>query len=198
MTLPLPIFPILLHKTIVDNYNSNIKKELIDYCYNERNNNPKGLKRSNKANSWHSSDTQMDTENILSKTLLISISNYFNKQNTFKEGTLFKITNAWININPIGGSNGLHNHPNSHLSGVFWVKIPKDSGNLVFKNPHSFVENSTLTRYSDQLTSSSNKYESYYLEPQEGQFDLFPSHIHHKVRENLSDKDRISISFNLK
>ena len=41
MTLPLPIFPILLHKTIVDNYNSNIKKELIDYCYNERNNNPK-------------------------------------------------------------------------------------------------------------------------------------------------------------
>ena len=141
----------------------------------------------------------MDTENILSKTLLISISNYFNKQNTFKEGTLFKITNAWININPIGGSNGLHNHPNSHLSGVFWVKIPKNSGNIIFFDPNYFTEAITISAYSKKVQSFANKYSHFWLNSTEGEIIIFPSHLMHEVEENLNEKneDRISISFNI-
>ena len=195
----LPIFPILLHKTIVDNYQSNIRKELINYCYNERSNNPKGLKRSNVKNSWHSSDTQMDTENILSKTLLTSISNYFDKQNIFKEGTIFKIGNAWININSIGGYNKMHNHPNSHLSGVFWVKIPKNSGNIIFHDSNYFMEEAINFAYSEKVKSFANKYESFWMNPIEGVIVIFPSHLMHEVEENLNEKneDRISISFNM-
>jgi len=195
----LPIFPILLHKFIVDDYDSNIRKELINYCYNERNNNPKGLKRSNKGNSWHSSDNQMDTENIASKTLLSSISNYFNKQNIFKEGTLFKISNAWININSIGGSNKLHNHPDSNLSGVFWVKIPKNSGNIIFHDSNNFMESILLSTYSHKMKSFTNKYPSFWVNPTEGVITIFPSHLMHEVEENLNEKneDRISISFNM-
>ena len=193
--MPTIIFPTILHHFDAINFN---KRELVDFCYSEKKKYPVGVERSNEGNSWHSKDNYMSGNNLISSILFSSINSYFVNKKILKEGSQYCISNAWININSKGGSNALHNHPSSALAGVFWVKIPKDSGNLVFKNPHSFVENSTLTRYSDQLTSSSNKYESYYLEPQEGQFVLFPSHIHHKVRENLSDKDRISISFNLK
>ena len=35
------------------------------------------------------------------------------------------------------------------------------------------------------------------VEPLEGNLLLFPSYLHHSVDENLSDEDRIVISFNL-
>ena len=38
--------------------------------------------------------------------------------------------NMWANINPPGGMNRAHQHPNSLWSGVYYVKAPKNSGNL--------------------------------------------------------------------
>ena len=35
------------------------------------------------------------------------------------------------------------------------------------------------------------------IEPEEGKLLLFPSYLNHAVEENLSDEDRIVISFNL-
>ena len=40
--------------------------------------------------------------------------------------------NMWANINPPGGYNMPHIHPNSHFSGVYYIKAPKDSGNISF------------------------------------------------------------------
>ena len=35
------------------------------------------------------------------------------------------------------------------------------------------------------------------IKPEEGNLLLFPSYLHHSVEENLSDEDRIVISFNI-
>ena len=35
------------------------------------------------------------------------------------------------------------------------------------------------------------------IEPEEGKLLLFPSYLNHAVEENLSDEDRIVISFNI-
>ena len=35
------------------------------------------------------------------------------------------------------------------------------------------------------------------IKPEEGKLLLFPSYLHHSVEENVSDEDRIVISFNL-
>ena len=44
-----------------------------------------------------------------------------------------------------------------------------------------------------------NRYDhSYWLPPIEGRMLIFPSHLEHDVRENLSNEDRISVSFNIK
>ena len=188
------IFPTILHDFKSIDYN---KKELVNFCYSEKKKHPEGIERSNKGNSWHSSDHYMEEDNLLSSILLSSIDNYFASNKIFKEKMQYCILNAWININSKGGSNVLHDHPGSSLSGVFWINAPKDSGNIVFRNPNSFTEASTLYGYADHLTESLNKYETFYLNPQEGYMVLFPSHIQHRVRENRSNKDRISMSFNI-
>ena len=188
------LFPTIIHSFESVNFN---QKELIKYCYSEKKKDRIGLRRTNRGNSWHSKDTYMREDNLISSILKSSISSYFIQNKIFKEKTNYCFRNAWININHKGASNALHNHPASTLSGVFWVKVPKDSGDIQFDNPDKFIEYITLNHYSDQLALSTNKYGSYYVKPKEGDFLLFPSHILHEVGENLSNEDRISISFNL-
>ena len=52
--------------------------------------------------------------------------------------------------------------------------------------------------YTDKFKEDTNYYHNYSLPATEGSLLLFPSHLQHKVEENKSDEDRISISFNLK
>tara|TARA_R100001594_G_scaffold29392_1_gene54886 strand:+ start:47 stop:646 length:600 start_codon:yes stop_codon:yes gene_type:complete len=189
------IFPTILHDFKSSDYN---KEELVNFCYSEKKRYPEGMEgRSNYGNSWHSSDHYMEEDNLISSIIFSSINSYFNDREILKEESQYCISNAWVNINSKGGSNSIHYHPGSSLSGVFWINVPKDSGELVFKNPNNFVEASTLSRYADHLTASFNKYETFYLEPKEGYMVLFPSHIQHLVRENKSNEDRIAISFNI-
>ena len=41
----------------------------------------------------------------------------------------------WANINYPGNANRPHLHPNSLFSGVYWVKAPEKSGNLMLYEP---------------------------------------------------------------
>ena len=132
----------------------------------------------------------------------------------------FRLNNMWININKRGDYNVAHDHPNSTISGVFWIKTPKNCGNFVFRNPQFFVENLliqfkrdmnsekkafiTLDKFgtsNDLSNKNVQKEQNYYLnynfEPKEGKMILFASHLLHGVEENQSNEDRISIAFNL-
>jgi uncharacterized protein (TIGR02466 family) len=44
------------------------------------------------------------------------------------------LDNIWVNINKYKDFNIPHTHPSSKLSGVFYIKTPKNSGNLSFVN----------------------------------------------------------------
>ena len=50
----------------------------------------------------------------------------------------------------------------------------------------------------DQEFKNKNKYfHCYWFSPIEGRMLIFPSHLQHHVKENKSDEDRISVSFNI-
>ena len=51
-----------------------------------------------------------------------------------------KMNSMWININGPGNYNHSHNHPGCDLSGVLWLKVPENSGNIVFESPQSFTQ----------------------------------------------------------
>jgi len=108
-----------------------------------------------------------------------------------------KISNMWININQKGDYNVEHDHPNSILSGVLWIKCPENCGGLQFNSSKSFLESYLLQNADDDFRRETNYYNTFTITPKNGVILLFPSHMRHSVEENTSNEDRISISFNL-
>ena len=105
---------------------------------------------------------------------------------------------AWININKPGNYNVKHLHPTNDLSGVLWIKAPQNSGDIVFESPYEFQAYQEIDSYVDEFRNSFNIDHSYYFTPTDGRMLIFPSHLMHEVEENLSNEDRISVSFNIK
>lgn len=106
-----------------------------------------------------------------------------------------EINSFWININKFKDYNQYHTHPGSIFSGVYYIKTSKNCGSIQFKHPCSLgIENCW-----DQKKQQLNPFNScvWDLEPVENRLLIFPSWIEHQVLPNLSQSDRISISFNL-
>jgi len=102
---------------------------------------------------------------------------------------------TWVNINQPGSWNERHNH-NPHaqtfLSGVFYVKVPKNSGRIRLFDPRSHINTAPdMVYYND-----GNTYHWY--EPEENMLLIFPSWLEHDVEVNNSREERISIAFNVK
>ena len=105
---------------------------------------------------------------------------------------------AWINVNKLGDYNIKHTHPTSDLSGVLWIKASKDCGKIEFQSPVEFQTYTEIESYTEDFKDSNNYYHTYYFSPTEGRMLVFPSHLQHQVRENKSNEDRISVSFNIR
>jgi uncharacterized protein (TIGR02466 family) len=198
------LFSYLLHDEFIDNFDL-VQDKLIDFCYQEKEKfttgyaDIHGLKRSNDGNSWHSK-IEYYKNNILSETIQLFLNNYFDKNNIFKDGTGFYMNALWFMINSKGGYNHKHGHfdkADCALSGVFWIKVPKNSGDIVFYNPEEYCNYQLDKSYSNIIKNIFNQKNSYSISPQEGKVILFPSHLDHSVEVNNSNEDRISISFNI-
>ena len=103
-----------------------------------------------------------------------------------------EITDMWGNILKPGETHPPHTHSNNFLSGVFYLNSDAKTG-IIFQDPRPAAdvlvprkktktnENSNLLSY----TSNTNR------------LILFPSWLLHWVPTNKSNRDRISISFNV-
>ena len=101
---------------------------------------------------------------------------------------------SWININQYKDYNSTHAHPDGIVSGVYYVKVPENSGQIRLIHPAQQVMESYWSPYYDNY----NKYNSssWVFPPEENKLLLFPSWLLHYVEPNLSNEERISISFN--
>ena len=104
-----------------------------------------------------------------------------------------EITNMWSIINNRGSSNSTHIHSNCYLSAAYYVKAPKNCGDIVFHDPRE----GKLIRKPKMSHSNNLNAEEVNIQPQAGMLVLFPSYLYHSVRENLSDNERTVISFNI-
>ena len=186
------IFPTCIHSLEIDNFDTH-RDQLIKESYQGRDEDPIGRKLSNRG-GW-----QSDQVNILqckSETLKKIIIDSLSRFLPMSENVSMVIE-GWKNINFPGSFNVKHNHPRCNLSGVLWIKAPKDSGNIVFTSPQFFDKFQELYSYNDEFKLKSNAYMTYYFVPKEGRILIFPSSLEHEVKENKSNEDRISFSFNV-
>jgi len=102
--------------------------------------------------------------------------------------------NMWANINPPGGMNRAHQHPNSLWSGVYYIKAPKNSGHLKIDDPRSSAAMSRPKQKEGEKPA--RLFRETHYEPIAGRCIMFPSWLMHCVDPNNSNDIRISVSFN--
>lgn len=110
---------------------------------------------------------------------------------------------AWANIHNMSGSyNVPHNHPNCHISGVFYARVPKGSGRIRFFAPHRIPNQLRHLEPEMQhwVPVQGNRLASDRLDiqPLEGLFLMFPSYLIHDVLKSFTgEAERVSIAFNI-
>ena len=187
---PLPIFQYKLdnHKE----HNQNLSK----YIYELYEVDKKGLARSNQG-GWHSKPFDLKDKEKAPFKFFTDIQKYV--ADVFKEygwhytpGKV-NLTEMWAIINKKNNFNLEHTHPNNYLSAAYYVKAPQNCGSFRVSNPNQIArERIPLSDKKTELNMNIAQ-----IQPVEGDLLLFPAYLPHSVGINLSDEDRIVISFNI-
>lgn len=109
----------------------------------------------------------------------------------------FYITDSWINRYRRGQSAGAHVHNNSLISGVLYLKVNENSGDIVFhRNALSLIP---FPPSLDLDMDAFNLYncKSWGYRPKTNDICLFPSVVSHSVDPNESDEERWCLAFNV-
>ena len=101
------------------------------------------------------------------------------------------IPQLWVNVNKRGDWNIIHQHGQYDLSGTYYVKVPKDSGRLVFRDPRpaAIGNKFMINRFDNGEFKNVNV--------MEGMLGIWPAHLDHFVEPSNTDEERISISFDI-
>ena len=155
---------------------------------------PDGLTKSNLL-GWHSQyfDLENEKPRYFVNSISASLNHVFSDMGWNIKDQEVKITSMWAIINKKHASNTSHIHSNNYISAVYYVKAPKNCGNIIFQDPRS------VTSFRYPKISKPNKLNSnvFIDQPKEGFLVLFPSYLYHSVELNKSNQERIVISFNI-
>jgi uncharacterized protein (TIGR02466 family) len=99
----------------------------------------------------------------------------------------------WVNVLPEGGSHTGHIHPNSVISGTYYVKTPLGAGPLVYEDPRLARMMAAPPR---KKTAPREMRSHVSFMPEPGSVLLWESWLRHEVPLNRAEGERISISFN--
>tara|TARA_B000000532_G_scaffold204797_1_gene172247 strand:+ start:29 stop:625 length:597 start_codon:yes stop_codon:yes gene_type:complete len=186
------LFPTIIHKFDVNGF-SEIQDKLIHYAYQFKDKDPDGVIYSN-SGGWQSPDFSVNNEDDVLHNFIINCLAGFP---VIDESFNMKV-DAWVNINKPGDYNIKHNHPGVDLAGVLWIKCPENCGVIEFSSPTVFQSHTQIISYTEDFKNQNNLFHSYYFNPTEGRILVFPAHLDHYVKENKSNEDRISVSFNIR
>lgn len=102
-----------------------------------------------------------------------------------------QMTDCWINLMPRGCAHSFHVHPQSVISGTYYVQMPPGASALKFEDPR-------LTRMMAAPSRRDDAREAYHLScpARAGDVILFESWLRHEVPPSRIDALRVSISFN--
>lgn len=101
-----------------------------------------------------------------------------------------RITQSWTNYTKPGQFHHKHSHPNSFVSGVFYVQTKNDTDRIYFYNE----KHQTIKLPTDKWNVYNS--ESWWFEAIQGRLILFPSSLTHMVEALKGEHTRVSMSFN--
>ncbi len=193
MNKPNLFFPTPVWTMQLDNFKT-INEEMYKFIKETQSKDQDGINKSN-IKGWHSKD--FDLKNNEPRNFITFISPAIEKvmidMNWEKEKQKVNINNMWAIINTGGSTNLRHQHGNSTISGAYYVRAPEKSGDIVFYDPRP----APVYSYPQAINPNLLNAQVNGISPKEGALVLFPSYLDHSVNENLSNDERIVISFNI-
>ena len=189
------LFPDPIFHYKLENYKQ-INKELLNYILELQKKDKKGNNRSNRG-GWHSPN--FDIVNPGPPINFINSFKDFLKHIIEDEIGWEYIPNKqrvvamWAIINKKNSYNVKHNHQNCYLSSAYYIKKPENSGDITFYDP----KESKTYRFPEVEKHTNYSAESVTIKPEEGDLLIFPSYLYHDVGVNLSDEERVVVSFNI-
>jgi len=171
-----------------------LNQELERAIYALRDEDPMGVGKSNNL-GWQSRDELQDRPEF-SRILeiILQSSETIREDLNIPLENRFLIATSWCGINPPGAFNMTHTHPNTTISGVYYVRAPKNCGNI------QFVDARLAHLMTKQGFADPDKpltWEAVTVTPETGRLFMFPAWLPHNVKPNMSRQDRLIISFNL-
>lgn len=146
-----------------------------------------------------------DNKNVLNNPILLNLNKQIIKQveeytkNIIEidDKITFYFTNSWAMKHGEGNYAHAHAHSNSVISGVFYVEVPKNSGDLVF-HKNSYNSSNAMLSSLALPYKRYNKYnsEEWSIKIEDNLLVLFPSNLTHSVPVSLNKKNRYCIAFN--
>ena len=173
------------------NHNLKVENKLAQDIVNWSNQDS-GVKKTN-YKGWHSTTdmhTKPEYQQLITELMRMQKEIYDNEHLDRHA----KLGNMWANINPPGGYNKAHVHPNAVFSGVYYVKTPPNCGRLICNDPRPGIQTCMPNRIKGQPPK--HLWREVRVNPMVGRIIMFPAWLWHSVEENMSNDIRISVSFN--
>ena len=104
-----------------------------------------------------------------------------------------EITACWATVNAPGRGHAAHAHPNSYFSGVYYAQTQAGADTINFHDPRSQM--GVIRPPVTELIAANA--DQALVRVSDGTLLFFPSWLQHSVDTKYSEKNRISVSFNL-
>jgi|TARA_B110000238_G_C15960264_1_gene367084 uncharacterized protein (TIGR02466 family) len=149
--------------------------------------------RNNGGNGLGIDENFLDNDELsdVKQLLTDSVNEYFKKAVNPNKDTKLYITISWLNVTENGESHHIHHHPNSIVSGVFYIDTCEED-TISFLNPKTDMFGHF------NFSKNSNNPGEWTYPATTGRLIVFPSTLRHHVksRPNTCKGKRISLSFN--
>jgi uncharacterized protein (TIGR02466 family) len=187
-------FPTPIWRFNVASYQT-LNEKLMQLIRDERERDPAGMSRSTVL-GWHSTD-QLHCRPEWHEFVVIvhkAISEVSRSYRIDTKQVSLELATCWAIVNGKLASNVVHCHPNSFLSGVYYVSVTEESGDIFFQEPRQGAN--MLLCPVTEFTPLTIRQVTY--RPRPGAMLIFPSWLYHGVGPNLTETPRVSLSFNFR
>jgi uncharacterized protein (TIGR02466 family) len=126
----------------------------------------------------------------LKKDIMVYVEDYMNKIIHAPDNVSSYITQSWLNYTKENEYHHKHEHPNSYISGVYYIDADEHNDKIhFFRNRYEQI---------DVNPKDWNMYnsKSWWFPVQTNDLILFPSHLTHMVETKAGDNTRTSLAFN--
>jgi uncharacterized protein (TIGR02466 family) len=178
---PTPIYMSKLDRELTKKELSFIDKSKLDHYKNEGN--------------ITSNDNYILNQKVFSslkEDLYLRVQDYFNKVLSTTDAVTPYITQSWLNYTETNQYHHKHEHPNSLVSGVFYVNCHEEFDKIKFFKKDAYQTIKPETKDWNLYNS-----ETWWFTVKTGDIILFPSSLTHMVETKEGDNTRISLAFNV-